>query len=158
MHQTITKIESPDNKIYYISGYPDNGVKYLDFLRKEGIIDVFNFCYMDNCDPYFNYSNINYYLMPFKDGGFPETNLIDKFLLECQEIFKTKDKIAVFCKSGMGRAPTMTALQMITNKMDNQEVIEHIRKKRKGCFNNLQIQGIIEYKKSNENYNCCILS
>ena len=35
MKQTITKIESPDKKTYYISGYPDNGIKYLQFLKKE---------------------------------------------------------------------------------------------------------------------------
>ena len=58
----------------------------------------------------------------------------------------------------MGRAPTMVALQMIKNKMENEEVIEYIREKRKGCFNNFQVQGIIEYNKNNEDYSCCILS
>lgn len=155
---TITKLNLCENQIFHISGYPENGIKYLEFLKKEGINDVFNFCYLSGCDEHFKYSNINYHIMSFKDGGFPNYDLIEKFLFKCNSIFKTKKKIAVFCKSGMGRAPTMVALQMIKNKMENEEVIEYIREKRKGCFNNFQVQGIIEYNKNNEDYSCCILS
>ena len=89
---TITKLNLCENQIFHISGYPENGIKYLEFLKKEGINDVFNFCYLSGCDEHFKYSNINYHIMSFKDGGFPNYDLIEKFLFKCNSIFKKKKK------------------------------------------------------------------
>lgn len=155
----VSVINGNNNTKYFISRYPADGIKYLDFLKKNQIDTVFNFCYMDNIDFILMNSNINYYLLPFKDGSFPEKNLVDKWINLSTEILKEKKKIAVFCKSGLGRAPTMVAIKLITENFKSKEnIIIDIRNARNGCFNQLQIKNILEYQIKTQQNICCMIS
>ncbi|GJJ70315.1 protein tyrosine phosphatase type IVA [Entomortierella parvispora] len=55
--------------------------------------------------------------------------------------------IAVHCVAGLGRAPILVALAMIELGMANLDTVEFIRRRRRGCFNNNQIQYIDGYKR-----------
>ncbi|KAF9903615.1 Protein tyrosine phosphatase type IVA 1, partial [Lobosporangium transversale] len=55
--------------------------------------------------------------------------------------------IAVHCVAGLGRAPILVAIAMIELGMANLDTVEFIRRRRRGCFNSLQIQYIDGYKR-----------
>ncbi|OMJ15922.1 putative protein tyrosine phosphatase type IVA A [Smittium culicis] len=57
--------------------------------------------------------------------------------------------IAVHCVAGLGRAPVLVAVALIEQGLDPIDVIELIRRKRRGAFNNKQISYLVDrYKRS----------
>ncbi|KAG0266254.1 Protein tyrosine phosphatase type IVA 1 [Mortierella polycephala] len=55
--------------------------------------------------------------------------------------------VAVHCVAGLGRAPILVAVALIEFGMANLDTVEFIRARRRGCFNNSQIQYINVYKR-----------
>lgn len=60
-----------------------------------------------------------------------------------------KKTIAVHCVAGLGRAPVMVAIALIEAGMSNLDVIDFIRKRRRGAFNSKQLKYIQSYKPRN---------
>lgn len=62
---------------------------------------------------------------------------------------RDKKTIAVHCVAGLGRAPVMVAIALIEAGMSNLDVIDFIRKRRRGAFNSKQLKYIQSYKPRN---------
>ena len=71
----------------------------------------------------------------------------------------TKKTIAVHCVAGLGRAPVMVAIALIEAGMQPIDVIDFIRKRRRGAFNSKQLKYIQGYKPRGvaKKGDCCIM-
>ncbi|KAJ3128388.1 Protein tyrosine phosphatase type IVA 1 [Physocladia obscura] len=57
---------------------------------------------------------------------------------------RQKPTIAVHCISGIGRAPIFAVIPLIDFGMDRVEAVEFVRSKRRGAFNRIQIDWIMD--------------
>jgi len=99
--------------------------------------------------------------LSFPDGSVPNPQLIENFLSIVSDRFDNlgspssqssddmspTSTIAVHCIAGLGRAPLLVAIALITYGMLPLDAVEYIRSFRRGAFNNRQIQFIDEYKR-----------
>jgi len=104
--------------------------------------------------------NISVHDLPFKDGGTPPTDVIKTFLSICFSTFKSplnftgtrnvdSPCIAIHCVAGLGRAPVLVAIALIESGMQPLDAIEFIRRRRRGAFNSVQLQFLVDsYKRS----------
>jgi protein tyrosine phosphatase type 4A len=84
----------------------------------------------------------------FPDGEFPNIDVINEYI-EFKKECCIYPIIAIHCVASLGRSPCIIALEMINQKMFNDDrfaIIDYIRNKRKGAFNNKQLKWILEYK------------
>ncbi|KAJ1552999.1 Protein tyrosine phosphatase type IVA 1 [Nowakowskiella sp. JEL0078] len=86
----------------------------------------------------------------FEDGSYPSEVLISQFRLFLDNILESqnpnKPSIAVHCISGIGRAPLLVAIALIDSGIDSLDVIDYIRKLRRGSFNKKQLQWLTDSK------------
>lgn len=86
----------------------------------------------------------------FPDGEFPTTDIINEyieFIIECKKE-NLHPIVAIHCVASLGRSPCIIALEMINQKMFNNNrftIIDYIRNKKKGCFNTKQLKWVLEY-------------
>ncbi|KAI9145330.1 protein-tyrosine phosphatase-like protein [Paraphysoderma sedebokerense] len=134
----------------------------LEFKR-YGVTDVVRACEPTYSTLPLNRVDINVHELSFKDGGVPSQQIIQKFLAIVESRFdypaspssmdsssdddSPKPTIAVHCIAGLGRAPVLVAIALITYGMSPLDAIEYIRSRRRGAFNSRQIQFIDSYKK-----------
>jgi protein tyrosine phosphatase type 4A len=137
----VTIFETKNN-LFLVSNSPiDNDMnEFLSILHKNNINTVIRLC-----DKIYNENNmldkdIHFYDMYIEDGFIPDDNAIKQFLDICSK----HKNIALHCKSGLGRAPTMLCIALvIKEKLDPMESMTLIRTKIKGAFNTKQVQFII---------------
>jgi protein tyrosine phosphatase type 4A len=137
----VTLFETKNN-LFLVSNSPiDNDMnEFLSILHKNHINTVIRFC-----DKIYNEKNminkdIHFYDMYIEDGLIPNDDAIKQFLDICSK----HKNIALHCKSGLGRAPTMLSIALIVKeKLDIMESITLIRNKIKGAFNTKQLNFII---------------
>ena len=137
----VTFFETKNN-LFLVSNSPiDNDMnEFISILHKNNINTVIRLC-----DKIYNENNIldkdiHFYDMYIEDGSIPNDNIIKQFLDICSK----HKNIALHCKSGLGRAPTMICVALIVKeKLDPVESITLIRSKIKGAFNTKQLQFII---------------
>ena len=66
--------------------------------------------------------------------------------------------IAVHCSAGLGRAPLLVAIALIESGQDCMDVVEIIRKRRRGAINRLQLQYMQQYKPTRKKGgNCAVM-
>jgi len=110
------------------------------------------------CEPTYSTSSLNangvtVHEMAFPDGQNPPSSVLNKWLDQLEEVEKAQkasgdtDAIAVHCVAGLGRAPVMVAIALIERGMKPLDAIDFVRAKRKGAFNNKQIEFLDSYKK-----------
>ncbi|KAG0044891.1 Protein tyrosine phosphatase type IVA 1 [Gryganskiella cystojenkinii] len=146
---------------------------YLAELKRNNVTDVVRCCEPTYRAETLQAEHIQVHDWPFRDGAVPPTNIIKNWLQlvdsrivrrshcsngtsSCQHSPTGSDNeenmiapptIAVHCVAGLGRAPILVALAMIELGMANLDTVEFIRRRRRGCFNNNQIQYIDGYKR-----------
>ncbi|KAG0203806.1 Protein tyrosine phosphatase type IVA 1 [Mortierella sp. GBA30] len=139
---------------------------YLAELKRHNVTDVVRCCEPTYSAETLQAEGISVHDWPFRDGAVPPSNIIKSWLQlvdsrivrplrsgspsnsaseEEDEVYAPT--IAVHCVAGLGRAPILVAIAMIELGMANLDTIEFIRKRRRGCFNNNQIQYIDGYKR-----------
>jgi protein tyrosine phosphatase type 4A len=155
----VTLFETKNN-LFLVSNSPiDNDMnEFLAILHKNHINTVVRLC-----DKIYNENNmldkdIHFYDMYIEDGSIPDDNAIKQFLDICSK----HKNIALHCKSGLGRAPTMLCIDLIfKEKLDPMESMTLVRTKIKGAFNTKQVNFIINEipKKKNlyKSDNCQIM-
>jgi protein tyrosine phosphatase type 4A len=137
----VTLFETKNN-LFLVSNSPiDNDInEFLAILHKNNINTVVRLC-----DKIYNENkmlnkDINFYDMYIEDGLIPNDDLIIQFLDICSK----HKNIALHCKSGLGRAPTMISLALIIKEnSDPMESVTLIRNKIKGAFNSKQLNFVI---------------
>ncbi|VUZ40242.1 unnamed protein product [Hymenolepis diminuta] len=98
----------------------------------------------------------------FEDGSFPPDDILDKWFELLRLRFygskkttsgdgnssdhATPGPVAVHCLAGYGRAPVLVAVALMELGMPNQDAIELIRSKRKGAFNDRQVESLRNYR------------
>lgn len=94
--------------------------------------------------------NIKIHNLIFEDGGFPSSEILRKWISILINLkFLGKIRIAIMCKSGLGRSPLLICLALIKIfKFDPAESIIFVRKKIRGALNKKQVEYILNYKKS----------
>lgn len=146
---------------------------YIDILKKKNVIAV-----VRACEPTYSIdsllrNSIRVLEAPFPDGDPPSDSIINEWLALVRLMFndntannskiKSSDKasasngdivddkkaIAVHCVAGLGRAPVLVAIALIEAGMPQIEVIDYIRKRRRGAFNSKQLKYIQSYKARN---------
>jgi len=108
-------------------------------------------------------AGIHVYDWPFKDGGIPPPQIVRQWnaLVESRRhIAKATEAgesvqeggasptIACHCVAGLGRAPVLVCIALIEMGMAPLDAIEFIRRKRRGAFNNRQIEFLDTYKRT----------
>ncbi|TPX73985.1 hypothetical protein CcCBS67573_g04731 [Chytriomyces confervae] len=119
-----------------------NLINYLEELKLRNVT-----CIVRVCEPTYDKSiaeknGIKVYDFAFADGTCPPQEVILSFLQICDERFSapgSTQAIGVHCIAGLGRAPVLVAIALIESGMIPIEVIEFVRKHRRGAFNSVQL-------------------
>ncbi|KAM7538186.1 hypothetical protein Aperf_G00000060453 [Anoplocephala perfoliata] len=101
----------------------------------------------------------------FEDGSFPSDDILNKWFELLRLRFYGPKRtpsgdgnsnerslpgpVAVHCLAGYGRAPVLVAVALMELGMVNQDAIELIRSKRKGAFNDRQVESLRNYRPKN---------
>jgi len=104
---------------------------------------------------------------PYADGSPPPTNVIEPWLALCErnmrdnkDIEKTGGHpatIAVHCVAGLGRAPVLVAIALMTHGgLDYLKSVETIRDVRRGAINRPQVEYLKKYEKTIKKGFCMI--
>ncbi|XP_018325621.1 protein tyrosine phosphatase type IVA 3-like isoform X2 [Agrilus planipennis] len=84
----------------------------------------------------------------FPDGTFPEIRSIEKWThIVFQYFIENPGRVlAVHDRSGLGRAPLLVMIALTEAGMKAVDAFDLIRRKRKGCLNVHQFEGLMKYK------------
>lgn len=108
---------------------------------------------------------IDCHAFPYADGSPPPDGVTQPWLALCErnmkenkEIEKTKgvpSTIAVHCVAGLGRAPVLVAIALISHSgMDYMRAVETIRDVRRGAINKPQVDFLKAYEKKSKKGFC----
>ncbi|ORX93355.1 phosphatases II [Basidiobolus meristosporus CBS 931.73] len=126
---------------------------YLREFHHYLVTDVVRVCEPTySTEPLIN-AGIAIHDLPFPDGSIPSSMIIKKWLNLVDSCGKRNrqgetNTIAIHCVAGLGRAPVLVALALIESGMESLNAIEFIRAKRRGAFNNRQIEYLDSYKRT----------
>jgi len=154
MSDKISVIEY-DNLRFVIMDCPtnDNLRFYIKPLKTNNVKHLIRVCEPTYSTQLLNEAGIQVHELPFPDGQSPPSSILNGFLDVVDDVDKhqketgEKIAIAVHCVAGLGRAPVLVGTALVEKGMKPLDAIEHIRKKRRGAFNNKQIQFLDTYKK-----------
>jgi len=122
---------------------------YLQEFKRVGIQHIVRACDPSYATEKLTRASITVHEMPFQDGGSPSHEIVQRFLSLCKQTFRNPGQtIGVHCVAGLGRAPVLVAIALLEEGMEYVEVIEFIRKKRRGAINAKQVQYLRHYKPS----------
>ncbi|KAJ3075988.1 Protein tyrosine phosphatase prl-1 [Podochytrium sp. JEL0797] len=135
---------------------------YLEELQSQGVTDIFRVCEPTYRCERVNEAGIQLTDSIFPDGTIPPAAVVSRFLNLCNHRFPggidTTDSyqedeglncvaIGIHCISGLGRAPILVAIALIESGMSPQQAVDTIRTCRRGSFNLLQQNYLLnEYK------------
>jgi protein tyrosine phosphatase type IVA len=130
----------------------DNNLQdYIKEFKKHNVQHVVRVCQPTYSDAALIKEDIQVHCLMFEDGGTPPDSVVKQWLSLVQQVFDGNygdaPAIAVHCVAGLGRAPVLVALALIEFGMDKLDAVSFVRTKRRGAFNNRQIQYLAEYKK-----------
>jgi len=162
-NRILSPIELRNLKFLVLDCPTDQSIPfYVKELKSRGVTDVVRVCEPTYKKAIFEAVDINVHDWPFKDGGIPSPEIINQFLTLCDERFAgginaSKDGdiskcangadgpvIAVHCVAGLGRAPALVAIALIESGMSPLDTIEYVRRRRRGAFNTVQLQYLME--------------
>jgi protein tyrosine phosphatase type 4A len=138
----------------------ENLNEYLKELQARNVTDVVRVCEPTYDKNVFIANGIKVHDWAFKDGGIPPPEVLSSFLSLCAERFgsfshiknsstdPSDPVIAVHCVAGLGRAPVLVAVSLIEAGLTPLDAVDYIRKRRRGAFNSVQLQYLVDnYKK-----------
>ena len=132
---------------------------FIDYLHKEGIDHVTDLCNSKEneiCTKLKSVDTIKFRRLKIDDGSHPSEKQLHKLDKNLDKL-DFGAKILLYCRAGLGRAPTVLAYIMISRfNYDYVDAIQEIRSKKKGSLNMIQIKWIIDQQKKNKN-KCTVL-
>ena len=162
LHFLILDCPTEANLHHYLKVY--SFIFYFMFkeLTARGVTDVVRVCEPTYDKNIVAQNGIKVHDWPFKDGGIPPASTLQNFLTLCNERFGSWNShspcsdnnkspvIAVHCVAGLGRAPVLVAVALIESGMTPLDAVEYVRKRRRGAFNTVQLQYLVDnYKRRN---------
>ncbi|KAJ3065938.1 Protein tyrosine phosphatase type IVA 1 [Podochytrium sp. JEL0797] len=90
--------------------------------------------------------------MAFTDGSAPSIDIVTAYRTLIDSLVakngggREKPTIAVHCVSGVGRAPIFALIPLVDAGLDRVDAVEFIRAKRRGAFNKIQLNWILDEK------------
>eukprot|EP01120_Amphizonella_sp_Union-15-10_P005923 TRINITY_DN1824_c0_g1_i1.p1 TRINITY_DN1824_c0_g1~~TRINITY_DN1824_c0_g1_i1.p1 ORF type:complete len:159 (+),score=36.61 TRINITY_DN1824_c0_g1_i1:99-575(+) len=152
-----------DNRKFLLLGAPEdpknlNG--YLKVLKKYNVKTLVRVCEKTYDEKLVEDQGIKLHDWPFEDGGFPSQEVIDQWLTMVDQFFKEKTEtgtIGVHCIAGLGRAPLLIGIALIENGMDNLEVVNFIREKRKAALSSAQLNYLVNYNPRKKKRTCVLV-
>lgn len=131
---------------------------YLEIFKEKGVSRLVRACEPSYRTDLLTQNNIGCHDLYFQDGAEPPTDIIDKWLKVCEDVFVPghKNCIAVHCVAGLGRAPVLIAIALIERTgIKPIDAVAFIRKKRRGAFNSKQLNFLEHYQPRGKP--CCIM-
>lgn len=138
---------------------------YLLELKKNQVDTIVRVCEASYKIDELKNRGIEIYDLIFEDGSVPPSDVIEEWfkLLKIHLIDKPECCIALHCASGLGRSPVLVALALIELGLGNEEAVDLIRERRRGCFNAKQLSYLQTYNpnsrlkmKSDQKICCCV--
>lgn len=123
---------------------------YLPALKQNGVTDIVRVCDPTYSTERLSAENIKVHDWPFEDGEPPPSQVVNSWLglIDERLAHEPLGCIAVHCVAGLGRAPVLVAVALMESGMEAEDVVSHIRAKRRGAINNKQIKYLEQYKVS----------
>ncbi|KAK8798822.1 hypothetical protein WA158_007906 [Blastocystis sp. Blastoise] len=132
---TPPTVISQSGMTFVITGMPREYElsEYIELYKKYNVTDVVRTCQECEYDEQsLSKNSIESHVLIFDDGAIPPKEIIIQFLELVNKRFFDKNKsnqkgaIAVHCKAGLGRAPTLVTIALIEKGMTNVDAIEVI--------------------------------
>lgn len=138
---------------------------YMLELKKHQVDTIVRVCEASYKTDELKKRGISIYDLVFEDGSVPSSSVIEEWfkLLKIHAIDTPDCCISVHCVSGLGRAPVLVAIALVELGLTNEEAVDLIREKRRGCFNAKQLSYLQMYTpksrlktKSDQKICCCV--
>ena len=155
----ITLILTEKNTNIILHGIPtikDQNI-FLEFYKHFKVKHLFIACELDPSLDFFRQNGIEIHSIEWEDGNSPPETVVTQFL----EIFLKKERpsdefIAVSCRRGFGRAPTLAAISLIEKGFSPINSLTFLRKENPRFITERQKSFILQYKPIGKNNNCKI--
>ena len=154
MYSQFSPIDYGRRYVVFDAPSEDNADIYAKKLKGYRVQTVVRACGPSFDPKVFEDQGIRLVDLWFKDGGFPSGKVIDRWK-ELLATVPVDQPIGVYCLVGLGRAPTLVAIALIEAGLPPAQAVLLIRDRRPKCFNNSQLDQILNYKRK-ESGTCCI--
>lgn len=133
--------------------------QFVKDLKSHNVKVVVRCCEPSYSEDTLTESGIRVVDLPFDDGAAPPFDVIKKWMELVKSISEESAEscIAVHCVAGLGRAPVLVAVALVEHGLKYHVAVEKIREKRRGAFNQKQLQFLESYKPMNKGKSCSIM-
>lgn len=144
-----------------ISACPHNEElpNYVNMLREQNVKHLIRVC--DSSYPVkpLEAEKIQVHTWVIKDGETPSNATLLKFLnlIKRVQAANTGARVAIHCRTGLGRGPTMAAVALVAKGMTATEAIALVRKRRPGSLNEAQEAFVQQFFNKHRKGQCTIL-
>ena len=152
---TLVLTEKRINLILF--GVPDENdySDYLKYFKAKKVKHIFIATEFDDKLNYFSDNGMELHSINFEDGNAPPQEVIDEFLNVFHNPKKRIDEfIAVGCKRGYGRAPTIAAVALLDRSFSGMQTLKKMRNYNPRFITERQKQFILNYEVETQE-NCC---
>ncbi|KAJ3133260.1 Protein tyrosine phosphatase type IVA 1 [Physocladia obscura] len=165
MNRVMTTIEYKNMRFVVFDAPTESNLDlYLEELMTRKVCDIVRVCEPSYPTEPVEATGIHLHEMPFADGTIPPQQIITAFLNLCNSRFpggilganvyqgdastNGVPAVGVHCVAGLGRAPILIAMALIESGMTSIEAVEYVRARRRGAFNSVQLNYLVEsYKR-----------
>ncbi|KAI9351480.1 protein-tyrosine phosphatase-like protein [Obelidium mucronatum] len=166
MNRVMSNVDFKNMRFVIFDAPTDANLElYLDELQTRNVSDIVRVCEPTYRTDLVNAAGIQVSDWAFADGTIPPANVVTGFLNLCNERFpgglagscsyqgdasmNGVKAIGIHCVAGLGRAPILVAIALIESGMPPIEAVEYIRARRRGAFNTIQLNYLVEgYRRS----------
>ncbi|KAJ3226541.1 Protein tyrosine phosphatase type IVA 1 [Chytriomyces hyalinus] len=166
MNRVMTSVDYKNMRFVVFDAPTDSNVEaYLEELKLRNVSDIVRVCDPTYCTDLCTDAGIKVTDWSFADGSIPPAHIIGGFLSLCNERFpggltggatyqgdagmNGVKAIGIHCVAGLGRAPMLVAISLIEAGMSPLDAVEYVRARRRGAFNTIQLNYLVEtYKRS----------